>query len=162
MLRKTGFYLLSESSPPDEPPSALLAVQPTAHQETEPSPTPRDQCFHATLPNKNDLKMLKLQAWPQKDDSPRHWLTQGSTVLAVCDTGCTKTLVSEAFVDNLGLRKKRFQEGKSLKVCLGNSEMVTPSAGVEFWATKDTENSQYSDHPPRRKISALALRNLPT
>ena len=63
--------------PRDDPPSALLATQPTAHQGTE---TPLDP-------------------------------------------------------------KERFQEGKSLKVCLGNSEIVTSSAGVEFWATKDTENS---------------------
>ena len=106
--------------------------------------------------------MLKLQAWPQKEDSPRRWLTEGSTVSAVCDTGCTETLVSEAFADNLGLRKRWFQEGKSPMVCLGNSEMVAPSAGVEFWATKDTENSRYSERTPRQKISALVPRNLPT
>ena len=76
--------------------------------------------------------------------------------------GCTKTLVSEAFVDNLGLRRRWFQEGKSPMVCLGNSEMVAPLAGVEFWATKDTENSRYSERTPRQKISALFLRNLPT
>ena len=122
----------------------------------------KDQCFHTTVPIKNDLKMLKLQAWPQKEDFPRRWLTEGSTVSAVCDTECTKTLVLEAFVDNLGLRKRWFQEGKSPMVCLGNSEMVAPSAGVEFWATKDTENSWYSERTQRRNISALVLRNLPT
>ena len=70
--------------------------------------------------------------------------------------------MSEAFADKLGLRKKRFQDGKSTKVRLGNSEMFTPMAGVEFSVTKDTEYSQYSNYPPRRKISALVLRNLPT
>ena len=33
---------------------------------------------------------------------------------------------------------------------------------MEFWATKDTENSRYSERTTRRKISALVLRNLPT
>ena len=55
----------------------------------------------------------------------------------MCNTGCTKTLVSEAFANELGLWKTRFLEGKSSKVCLGKSETVTPVAGVEFWATKD-------------------------
>ena len=46
--------------------------------------------------------------------------------------------------------------------CLGNSEMVAPSAGVEFWVTKDTENSRYSDRAPRWNMLALVLMNLPT
>ena len=142
--------------------TALLSAQPQTQQPTTTPSAMKDQCFHTTVPIKNDLKMLKLQAWPQKEDFPRRWLTEGSTVSAVCDTKCTKTLVSEAFVDNLGLRKRLFQEGKSPMVCLGNSKMVAPSAGVEFWATKDTENSWYSERTHRRKISALVLRNLPT
>ena len=130
----------------DGPPTALLAAQQPIRQPA--TLARKDQCFHATLPIKNNLKMLKLQTWPQKEDSPRRWLTRGSTVRAVCDTGCTKTLVSEAFADNLGLRKKWFQEGESPMVCLGNSEMVAPAAGVEFWATKDTERSRYSERNP--------------
>ena len=98
--------------PPDGPSAALLAAQIPIRQPSV--LTGKDQCFHATLPIKNDLKMLKLQTWPQKEDSPRPWLTRGSTVRAVC------TLVSEAFADNLGLRKRWFQEGKSPMVCLGN------------------------------------------
>ena len=82
-------------------------------------------------------------------------------ILAVCDTGCTKTLVSEGFADSLGLWMKAFPQGKSPKMCLGNSDMVTPVAGVEFWATKDTEMED-GGWVPRRKISALVLRNLPT
>ena len=54
-----------------------------------------------------------------------------------------------------------FPEGKSPKVCLGNSDTVTPVAGVEFWALKDIQDTQ-SGHCPRRRISALVLRNLPT
>ena len=38
----------------------------------------KDQCFHATLPIKNDLKMFKLQAWSQKEDYRRRWLTEVS------------------------------------------------------------------------------------
>ena len=75
--------------------------------------------------------------------------------------GLQKTLVSEAFADSLGLRKTMFPEGKSPKVCLGNSDTVTPVAGVEFWAIKDTEDTN-SGHLPRRIILASVLRNLPT
>ena len=42
--------------------------------------------------------------------------------------------------NKLGLRKTMFPEDKSPKFYLGNSETVTPIAGVEFWATKDTED----------------------
>ena len=108
--------------PPDGPTTALLAAQVPTQRPV--FLTGKDQSFHATLPIKNDLKMLKLQTWPQKEDSPRRWITRGSTVRAVCDTGCTKTLVSEAFADSLGLRKRWFQEGKSPMVCLGNSEIL--------------------------------------
>ena len=82
-------------------------------------------------------------------------------VLAVCDTGCTKTLVSKDFADKLGLRMTTFPEGKSPKVCLRNSDTVIPVAGVEFWATKDTKTEDGS-WVPRRRISALVLRDLPT
>ena len=115
---------------PDGPSTALLAAQVPIQQPVV--LTGKDQCFQATLPIKNDLKMLKLQTWPQKEDCPRRWLTRGSTVRAVCDTGCTKTLLSEAFADGLGLEKIWFQEGKLPMVCLGNSEMMAPVAGVEF------------------------------
>ena len=83
------------------------------------------------------------------------------TVLAVCDTGCSKTLVSEDFADKLGIRMTSFPEGRALKVCLGNSDTVTPVAGVEFWATKDMEAGT-ENQVPRRRISALVLRDLPT
>ena len=99
----------------------MLATQPAAHQETIPPADPKNQCFHATLPIKNDLKMLKIQTWAQKEESPQQWLRKGYTVLAVCNKGYSKTLVSESFADELGLRKIRFPEGKSPKVCLGNS-----------------------------------------
>ena len=108
--------------PPDGPSAMHLVAQQPIRQTA--ILAGKDQCFHATLPIKNDLKMFKLQTWPQKEDSPRRCLTRGSTVRAVCDTGCTKTLVSEAFANNLGLRKRWFQEGKSPMVCLGNSEMA--------------------------------------
>ena len=134
--------------PPDGPSTALLAAEVPIQQPMV--RTRKDQCFHATLPIKNNLKMLKLQTWPQKEDSPCQWLTRGSTVRAICDTGFTKTLVSEAFANGLGLKKRWFQEGKSPMVCLGNSEMVALAAGVEFWATKDTENSRYSEKTPQR------------
>ena len=104
--------------------------------------------------------MLKVQTWAQKDEAPKQWLQPGSSVLAVCDTGCTKTLVSEGFADKLGLRMTAFPQGKSPKVCLGNSDTVTPVAGVEFWATKDTKLEDGA-WVPRRKISALVLKNLP-
>ena len=39
--------------------------------------------------------------------------------------------------------------------------MVTPVAGVEFWATKDMEVGT-KNWVPRRRISALVLRDLPT
>ena len=52
-------------------------------------------------------------------------------------------------------------EGKAPKVCLGNSDNVTSVAGVEFWAVKDIQDTQ-PGHCPRRRISALVLRNLPT
>ena len=105
--------------------------------------------------------MLKVQTWAQKDEAPKQWLRPGSMVLAVCNTGCTKTLVSEDFADKLGLRMTTFPEGKSPKVCLGNSDTVTPVAGVKFWATKDTEVED-GRWVPRRRISALVLRDLPT
>ena len=105
--------------------------------------------------------MLKVQIWAQKDDAPRQWLCPVSTVLAVWDTGCTKTLVSEDFADRLGLRMTNFPEGRAPKVCLGNSDTVTPVAGVEFLATKHTEGEDTS-HVPRKRISALVLRNFPT
>ena len=74
-----------------------------------------------------------------------------------------KILVSEAFANELGLRKTMFPEGKSPKVCLGNSKTVTPMAGVEFWATKDTKGKDtHSGQLPRRRILSLVLRNLPT
>ena len=105
--------------------------------------------------------MLRVQTWAQKDKAPKPWLRPGSTVLAVCDTGCTKTLVSEGFADKLGLRMTSFPEGRAPKVCLRNSDTVTPVAGVEFWATKDMEGEAMG-HVPRRRISALVLRDLPT
>ena len=113
------------------------------------------------MPAQNDLKMLKVQTWAQKDEAPKQWLRPGSTVLVVCDTGCTKTLVSEDFADKLGLKMTSFPEGRAPKVCLGNSDTVTPVAGVEFWATKDMEGEVLSQ-VPRRRISALVLRDLPT
>ena len=97
----------------------------------------KKHCFHARLPINNNLKKFKIRRLAQKEESPQQWLCKGSIVLAVCNTGCTKTLVSEAFANELGIWKTRFLEGKSSKVCLGNSETVTPVAGVEFWATKD-------------------------
>ena len=42
------------------------------------------------------------------------------------------TLVSEAFVDRLGLRRSLLPEGRAPKVCLGNSDMVSLDAEVEF------------------------------
>ena len=74
--------------------SALLATQGQCHQKAE-TVNHKGQCFHARLPAQNDLKMLKVQTWAQKDEAPKQWLRPGFTVLAVCDTGCTKTLVSE-------------------------------------------------------------------
>ena len=106
--------LATQVIPRDDPPSALLAAQLTAYQGKKTPSDPKDQCFHATLPIKNNL------TWAEKEECPEQWLRQGSNVLVVCNTGCTKTLVSESFVDDLGLRKKEFQEGKSTKVCLGN------------------------------------------
>ena len=74
--------------------SALLATQGQGHQKAE-TVNHKGRCFHARLPAQNNLKMLKVQTWAQKDEAPKQWLRPGSTVLAVCDTGCTKTLVSE-------------------------------------------------------------------
>ena len=54
-----------------------------------------------------------------------------------------------------------FPRGKSPQVCLGNSDIVTPVAEVEFWATKDTR-SEDTVQVPRRKILALVLKNVPT
>ena len=72
-------------------------------------------------------------------------------------------MVSEEFADNLGLRMTSFPEGRAPKVCLGNSDTVTPVAGVEFWATKDIDmEGEDTSHVPRRRISSLVLRNLPT
>ena len=146
--------------PPEGQTSALLVVGGQTHSPPS-STNQKGQCFHARLPDQNELKMLKVQTWAQKDEAPKQWLRPGSSVLAVCDTGCTKTLVSEGFVDKLGLRMTAFPQGKSPKVCLGNSDTVTPVAGVEFWATKDTKPED-GNWVPRRKISALVLRNLPT
>ena len=88
--------------PKEEQTSALLASQGPSHQRTG-YPNQKGQCFHARLPAQNNLKMTKVQTWAQKDEAPKQWLRPGSTVLAVCDTGCTKTLVSEGFADKLGL-----------------------------------------------------------
>ena len=74
----------------DGSPSALLASQPAAHQETAPAPNPKNQCFHAMLPIKNNLKVLKVPTWAQKMESPQQWLHKGSTVLAVCDMAAQK------------------------------------------------------------------------
>ena len=61
--------LVSQIIPPDGPSTALLAAQQPIRQLA--TLAGKDQCFHATLPIKNDLKRLKLQTWPQKEDSPR-------------------------------------------------------------------------------------------
>ena len=105
--------------------------------------------------------MLPVSTWAEKDEVPSKWLCQGSTVIAVADTGCTKTLVSEAFANRLSLRMNVFPEGKALRVCLGNSDMVTPGAAVNFWAVRDLKDANPGEHP-RRKISALVLPKLPT
>ena len=147
--------------PKDSGPTALLAFQPVGHRGATTATGSKNQCFHPRFPVQNDLKMLNVHTWAQKDEAPLEWLRQGSTVLAVCNMGFTKTLVLEAFADSLGLRKTMFPEGKAPKVCLGNSDTVTPVAGVEFWAVKDIQDTQ-PGHCPRRRISALVLRNLPT
>ena len=45
-------------------------------------------------------------------------------------------------------------------VCLGNSEMVAPLAGVEFWATKDTEKFPANRNMMERKVYTNALLTL--
>ena len=56
--------------PAEEQTSALLASQGQGHQG--PSDLNHNgQCFHARLPDQNDLKMLKVQTWAQKDEAPK-------------------------------------------------------------------------------------------
>ena len=71
-----------------------------------------------------------------------------------------KLLGLEAFTVGLGLRRSMFQEGRAPKVCLGNSDMVSPDAEVEFWAVQDALYPKPGQHP-RRKISALVFRKFP-
>ena len=76
--------------------------------------------------------MLRVATWAEKDEAPSKWLHQGTTVLVVADTGCARTLVSEAFADRLGLKMNAFLGGRPRKVKLGNSNTVTPVAAVSF------------------------------
>ena len=105
--------------------------------------------------------MLRVATWAEMDEAPSKWLHQGTTVLAVADTGCTRTLVSEAFADRLGLKMNAFPGGRPPKVKLGNSDTVTPVAAVNFWAVKDVEGAKPGEYP-MRNILALVLRKLPT
>ena len=77
--------------PKDGGPTALLAFQPVGHRGATTSAGSKNQCFHTRFPVQKNLKMLKVRTWAQKDEAPRQWLRQGATVLAVSDTGCTKT-----------------------------------------------------------------------
>ena len=56
--------------PKDTPTSALLAVQALGRPESA-AVNHKGQCFHARLPVQNDLQMLKVQTWAQKDEAPR-------------------------------------------------------------------------------------------
>ena len=89
------------------------ATTPTSFKNQKP------KCFQAKFPVQNDLKMLKVRISAHKDEA----------------------LVLEAFINNLGLQKTMFPEGKAPKVCLGNSDMVTPVAEVEFFALKDVQET---------------------
>ena len=76
--------------------TALLAFNAVGQPESPPPSKTQDPkqalCFHAKLPVKNNLKMLKVCTWAKKYEVPSRWLLQGVTVLVVCNTVCTKTL----------------------------------------------------------------------
>ena len=68
--------------PKDAPSCALLAAQEQGHLESATS-NHKGHCFQARLQVQNDLKMLKVQTWAQKDEARRQWLRPGSPM--VCD-----------------------------------------------------------------------------
>ena len=89
--------------PPAGETTAYFALGETGHQTKHPGSRKLPVCFHSTFPDEEtELPMIQVATWSEKDDAPAKWLRKGISLMAVADTGCTRTLVSEEFVQRLG------------------------------------------------------------